>query len=117
MVATVVNAPLRLICTRSMAEGWPSETSSSPTDLPGQGEECAAGGGSQREVAQQAAAEVSLQCVCGGGSSAPGRADSCLVCSSGSSGFLAASSAFSGSPQHILISCHVQGNLGRQLRH
>lgn len=65
MVATVVNAPLRLTCTRSMAEGWPSETSSSPTDLPEQGEECAAGGGSQGEVAQQAAAEVSLQCVGG----------------------------------------------------
>lgn len=62
MVATVVNAPLRLTCTRSMAEGWPSEISSSPTDLPGQGEECAAGGGSQGEVAQQAAAEVSPQC-------------------------------------------------------
>lgn len=63
MVATVVSAPLRLTFTRrSMAEGWPPVTSSPPTDLPGQGEECAPGGGSQGEVAQQAAAEVSPQC-------------------------------------------------------
>lgn len=41
------------------AEEWPPVTSSSPTDLPGQGEECAPGGGSQGEVAPQAAAEVS----------------------------------------------------------
>lgn len=44
-----------------MAEGWPPVISS-PTDFPGQGEECATGGGSQGEVAQQAAAEVSPQC-------------------------------------------------------
>lgn len=60
MTATVVNAPLRLTCKERSVGPRVASNSVISTDLPGQGEECATGGGSQGETIQQAAAKVSV---------------------------------------------------------